>query len=147
MAVNKQTRKGEIKMEWNGLTAGGGHERAVRTLFEVFEHHALLCVLSKHCPNSVRTCHTFVSRCSYGVRSARRAVVCCSNTVRTVWSCLAMFEHFEQCLNCALMPTTCGKSIPFLFYFPLSCLFVYSHPRPPASARTPIRNMSTHPDQ
>ena len=29
MAVNKQTRKGEIKMEWNGLTAGGGHERAV----------------------------------------------------------------------------------------------------------------------
>ena len=102
---------------------------AVRTLFEVFEHHALLCVLSKH----FRTCHTFVSMCSNGVR--------------TVWSCLAMFEHFEQCSNCVLMPTTCGKSIPFLFYFPLSCLFVYSHPRPPASARTPIRNMSTRPDQ
>ena len=29
MAVNKQTRKGEIKKEWNGLTAGGGHERTV----------------------------------------------------------------------------------------------------------------------
>ena len=34
MAVNKQTRKGEIKKEWNGLTAGGGHERV---MFEHFE--------------------------------------------------------------------------------------------------------------
>ena len=125
----------------------------------------------EHCSDSGQTCHTFISMCSNRVQTARHAVVCCSNItrcfaccpntvrtlfghvihlfpcVRTVWSCLAMFEHFEQCSNCVLMPTTCGKSIPFLFYFPLSCLFVYSHPRLPASARMPIRNMSTCPDQ
>ena len=30
----------------------------------LFEHHTLLRVLSKHCSDSVRTCHTFVSMCS-----------------------------------------------------------------------------------
>ena len=30
--INK--KKGERKKKWNGLTTGGGHEHAVRTLFE-----------------------------------------------------------------------------------------------------------------
>ena len=66
---------------------------AVQTLFEVFEHHMLLRVLSEHCPNSVWTCYTFVSMCSNRVQTARRAVVCCLNTVQTVCPCLAKFEH------------------------------------------------------
>ena len=101
--------------------------------FHVFEHHTLLRMLSEHCSDSVWTCYTFVSMCL--------------NSVRTVWSCLAKFEHFEQCSNCVLMPTTCSKSIPCLFSFPFSCLFVYSHPHPPTSTRTPICNTSTRPDQ
>ena len=85
MAVNKQTnKKRERKKKWNGLTAGGGHERAVRTLFEhcvrtlpnkdklfkqcsnstpphggLFEHHSntwtRIYNMSEHCSDSVRT--------------------------------------------------------------------------------------------
>ena len=72
--------------------------RTVCSCLAMFEHHTLLHVLSEHCPNSIQTCHTFISMCSNHVQTARHAVVCCSNTVRTVWSCLTMFKVFEhQC--------------------------------------------------
>ena len=87
MAVNKQTRKGEIKKEWNGLTAGGGHERAVQTLFEVFKHCQTrpncsntwkrMYDMSEHCLNSVWTAR----EAACDVRTAHHCTVGCLNTV------------------------------------------------------------------
>ena len=61
MAVNKKKkRRGERKEKKKGLTVGGGHERAVRTLFEVFQH----CQTRTNCSNSVQTAHHHTAGCS-----------------------------------------------------------------------------------
>ena len=68
-------RKGERKKKKNGLTAGGGHEHAVRTLFEVFEH----CQTRTNCSNSVQT--------------VGNECIISPNTVRTVPNKDKLFEH------------------------------------------------------
>ena len=94
-------RKGERKKKKNGLTAGGGHERAVRTLFEVFEH----CQTRTNCSNSVRTAHHRTAGCSNSVRTVGNECIISPNTVRTVFGQHAkqwvMFEHCSNTSNSA----------------------------------------------
>ena len=95
----------------------------VRTLFESVQtsRTALRAVrtLFRQCSDILYS----LSMCSNSAQTARRALVCCSNTVQTICPCLAMFEHFKQCSNCMLMPTTCGESFLFLFSFSSSLFF------------------------
>ena len=121
---------GNVQTLFESVRTSRTASRAVRTLFG--QCLDMLYSLSMH-SNSVRTAH--------------HAVVCCSNTVRTICPCLAMFEHFEQCSNRTLMPTTRGESFLFLFPFSFSLFFLFTaiHVRPQVHPCTPIRNTSTRP--
>ena len=118
--------------------------------------HAVVC-----CSNTFRTvcsCLAMFEHCSKCL-NITHCFVCCLNTVQTVFRhvihsfpCVRMvFEQFvlvwqssntvfKQCLNCALMATTCSKSISFLFSFPFFfvCLFTAIHVRLQAHARPSV---------
>ena len=103
---------------------------AVQTVCKHFSwQYKLFGVLLKHCSNfsectccclniaccSVQTCYTFFSMCLNSVQTACHAVVCCSNTFRTVCSCLAMFEHCSKCLNITCCFACCPNTVRTVF--------------------------------
>ena len=73
---------------------------AIRTLWTVFEHHTLLCMLSKQCSDSVQTCYTPVFMHLNSVWTFYAPVSMCLNSLSLFSSNVQTLQTvFGQCLS------------------------------------------------
>ena len=100
----KEKRKGERKEKKEGLTAGSGHERVVRTLPNKDK-------LFEQCSNSTPPHGGLFKHCS----NAWKVYIACLNSVRTLFKCMEReYNMSEHCLKCSNIAKQ-GQTVRIVF--------------------------------